>query len=397
MANTKHTRKEIVMLIKHLCRVSENYDYLNSSLPHEFFLDFISHFYRIFKEHIDKSVSFRRFVSEQFTDSLELYVNPQSNLNADNKTVTIHEEFLHRNYPKLSKFAARFDEWAKYEEDDKIKQIAMADNLTREQRVNRNLVKEYQDRCNDSLLNSVIHDICLENANLQHDNNNFVENIKAYDDTNELMKQNVEDLENKMEDYDEKIAEMDDKYKTLDGEHKKLKVQYKSFELRSICTENEYKFKEYATVAELKNKIVDLEKINDSNLRELENIKQQLNEELKRQKNTDEKQQSLLANLKEQKKEFEITLRNEKEIIKEEEKSKRQTQLNLIAEKQISNELMTQLKQKTNELEVLSGQLKTKKVLKDTQHIHDLQQKLFSSKQTCEKARSDLVQQQKRK
>jgi hypothetical protein len=139
LAKTKHTHKEIVMLIKQLCRVSENYDYLSSNLPHEFFLDFISQFYRIFKEHIDK-FGFKRFVSEQFTDSLELYVNPQYNLNADNKKVTIHEEFLHRNYPKLSKFAARFDEWAKYEEDDKIKQIAMADNLTREQRVNRNRV-----------------------------------------------------------------------------------------------------------------------------------------------------------------------------------------------------------------------------------------------------------------
>ena len=316
LSKTKHTRKEIVMLIKQLCRVSENYDYLNSNLPHEFFLDFISQFYRIFKEHIAK-FGFKSFVSEQFTDTLELYVNPHYNLNADNKKVTIQEEFLHRNYPKLSQFAARFDQWAKYEDDDKIKQIAMADNLTREQRVNRNLVKEYQDRCNDSLVNSVIHDICLENANLQHDNNNFVENIKAYDDTNELMKQNVEDLENKMEDYDEKIEEMDDKYKTLDGEHEKLKVQYRNFESRSMCTVHEHKFKEYATVAELNNKIGDLEKINDSNLRELENIKQQLNEELKRQKNTDEKQQSLLANLKQQKKEFKITIRNEMEIIKE--------------------------------------------------------------------------------
>ena len=73
--------------------------------------------------------------------------------------------------------------------------------------------------------------------------------------------------------------------------------------------------------------------------------------------------------------------------------------MNLIAEeKQLSNELMSKLKQKTNELKVLSGQLKTSKDLKnfkDTQEIHDLKQKLVSSKHECEKARSHLVKQQK--
>ncbi len=85
------------------------------------------------------------------------------------------------------------------------------------QSVNRNLVKEYQDRCTDSLVNSLMNDICLQNANLEHDNNNLVQYITAYADTNELMKKDVEELEIKLEDlkldYDEKITEMDDKYK----------------------------------------------------------------------------------------------------------------------------------------------------------------------------------------
>ena len=218
MTKTKHTRIDIVMLVKQLCRVSENYDYLNTNLPHAFFLDFISQFYRIFKEHIDK-FGFTTFVNDEFTNILEVYVNPNSTFNVANKKFTIHEEFIHRNYPKLSQFAVRFNQWAKYEKDDKIKQIAMSDNLTREQSVNRNPVKEYQDRCSDSLLNSLITDICLENANLEHDNKNLVQNITVYADTNERMKKDVEEIDIKVEDlkldYYAKIKEMDDKYKNL--------------------------------------------------------------------------------------------------------------------------------------------------------------------------------------
>ena len=134
-------------------------------------------------------------------------------------------------------------------------------------------------------------------------------------------------------------------------------------------------------------------------MRELRKIKQQLNEELKRQKTQDEQQESLLANLKQQKKQFAITLTNQLQIIKEEEKSKRQKQLNLIAEKQqLSNDLMSKLKEKTNEVKVLSGQvetLKDLKVLKDTQQIHELKIKLYSSQHECDKARSHLIEQQK--
>ena len=237
-------------------------------------------------------------MNDEFTNILEVYVNPNYTFNDGNKKFTIHEEFIHRNYPKLSQFAVRFNQWAKYEKDDKIKQIAMSDNLTREQSVNRNLVKEYQDRCSDSLVNSLVNEICLQNGNLEHDNKNLVENITAYAETNELMKKDAEEIEIKVQDlkldYDEKIKEMDDKYKKLDEEHKKLKDKYNAFELKAICLENEYKFSEHETVAELQTKrtnetkIVDLEEkckslqlINEANLRELGKIKQQLNEELK--------------------------------------------------------------------------------------------------------------------
>ena len=44
-AEMSNSRIELVMLLKQLCRVSANYDYLNNNLPNAFFRDFISQFY----------------------------------------------------------------------------------------------------------------------------------------------------------------------------------------------------------------------------------------------------------------------------------------------------------------------------------------------------------------
>ena len=120
---------------------------------------------------------------------------------------------------------------------------------------------------------------------------------------------------------------------------------------------------------------------------------------MKRKTTKDEKLEELLAHLKVQKNQFEITLTHQMEIIKEEEQAKRQDQLNMIAdEQQIYNDLTFKLTEKTNEVKYLYGQVEAllmKKGMKDTKEIHELKRKLSSSKNECQKARAHLIEHKK--
>ena len=69
----------------------------------------------------------------------------------------------------------------------------MSDNLTKEQCVNRNLVKEYQDRGSDGLVKSLVNVICLQNANLEHDNKTLVATISTIIERNEGLKKDAEE------------------------------------------------------------------------------------------------------------------------------------------------------------------------------------------------------------
>ena len=53
LSRSNHTDNEFVMKIKKIGRVAKNFGYLSKGLHEEFFSDFLSQFYRIFKKEID--------------------------------------------------------------------------------------------------------------------------------------------------------------------------------------------------------------------------------------------------------------------------------------------------------------------------------------------------------
>ena len=73
----KHSTILEIMQLKDICRVSENYNYLNTKLPENFFREFLCQFYRIFK---DKNIQqgFKNFVFGEFKNLVEAYLNPGS-------------------------------------------------------------------------------------------------------------------------------------------------------------------------------------------------------------------------------------------------------------------------------------------------------------------------------
>ena len=76
-SRSNHTDNEFVMKVKKLVRVYKNFDYLSKRLPDDFFSDFLSQFYRIFKTEID-SHGFIEFVAVVFKQNLDKYCNPNS-------------------------------------------------------------------------------------------------------------------------------------------------------------------------------------------------------------------------------------------------------------------------------------------------------------------------------
>ena len=76
------------MQLKDLCRVSENFGYLNKQIPANFFRDFLCQFYQIFKKKI-REQGYKKFVSGEFKQIVEKYLKTDKEIPGD-----IHEQFM---------------------------------------------------------------------------------------------------------------------------------------------------------------------------------------------------------------------------------------------------------------------------------------------------------------
>ena len=162
VSGTNHTDNDFVMKIKKIVRVARNFGYLSNDLPDEFFSDFLSQFYKIFQNEIDLC-GFKKFVVGQFKQNLDKHCNPNSLSKKQTNQLTIHEQFLYSNYHTLNQFVISFQTYAHFENNVSLKKTCTTETLTS----NRDLVKKYEDRCQDFLMKAVIQNLCLENGDLE--------------------------------------------------------------------------------------------------------------------------------------------------------------------------------------------------------------------------------------
>ena len=166
VSGTNHTDNDFVMKIKKIVRVARNFGYLSNDLPHEFFSDFLSQFYKIFQNEIDLC-GFKEFVVGQFKQNLDKHCNPNSLSKKQTNQLSIHEHFLYSNYHTLNQFVISFQTYANFENNVSLKKTSTTESLTSQQKSNRDLVKKYEDRCQDFLMKAVIQNLCLENGDLE--------------------------------------------------------------------------------------------------------------------------------------------------------------------------------------------------------------------------------------
>ena len=183
LANTKHSPLPIMMNIKKLCGFAKNFGYLNEDLPIQYFEEFLGQFFWLFKDNI-KKVGYTNFVFGEFKKTVETLKN---NYKQKLSQVTIHEEFIYSCYPLLNHFIQRFKKYASFENGEKVLAAALTSSLTKEQRRNRDLVKYYQDICNNPVLKNLVKNTMINWCNVNHDNDILVHHIKEYSKENAAM------------------------------------------------------------------------------------------------------------------------------------------------------------------------------------------------------------------
>jgi hypothetical protein len=183
LANTKHSPLPIMMNIKKLCGFAKNFGYLNEDLPIQYFEEFLGEFFWLFKDDIEK-VGYTNFVFGEFKKTVETLKN---NYKQKLSQVTIHEEFIYSCYPLLNHFIQRFKKYASFENGEKVLAAALTSSLTKEQRRNRDLVKYYQDICNNPVLKNLVKNTMINWCNVNHDNDVLVHHIKEYSKENAAM------------------------------------------------------------------------------------------------------------------------------------------------------------------------------------------------------------------
>ena len=62
LAKTKHSNSELIMELKQICKIAANYGYLNKHLEDKYWLEFLGHFYKIFKVSITKWVLYNLLI-----------------------------------------------------------------------------------------------------------------------------------------------------------------------------------------------------------------------------------------------------------------------------------------------------------------------------------------------
>ena len=177
LSRINHTDNDFVMKLKKLVRVAKNFGYISKGLDDEFFSDFLSQFYRVFKKEID-TYGYIEFVDGLFKQNLESHCNPKSLSKEQTSQLTIHEQFLYNNYDVLAQFVVTFQNYASFEDNDDIKKTSTTDSLTVKQKANRNLVKKYENKCQDFQMKTLIQNLCIENADLERHNNCLKKNLE---------------------------------------------------------------------------------------------------------------------------------------------------------------------------------------------------------------------------
>ena len=398
VSGSNHTDNDFVMKIKKIVRVARNFGYLSNDLPDEFFSDFLSQFYRIFKKEID-IYGFKEFVVGEFKQNLDAHCNPNSLSKVETKQLSIHEQFLYSNYDTLAQFVVIFQKYALFEDNDSIKKTSTTDSLTLKQKANRNLVKKYEEKCQDFLMKTLIQNLCIENADLERHNNCLKKNL-------EEVKISMTCMAKGYNKFKSTFTMLKDQNETMHNKEKDV-IQM-NIDLNQKNTDQAKQLHDMTEDNNMKKQMLKEMKSMESLQLELENLNQKL---IKREKAI---------------KSFQLKSDNENQNMIKGEKAKRKQKLDKISKENsdLKNSIEhknTLIKEKDREMKVLINEvdkLKEQKIksdlkniknkkedlkddiikcLKETREINELKQQLYDSKNKVNAVKTVLKNKKKGK